>query len=96
MTHEKRCVIIPLWTQREVLYLGGLSGAVVVRLVDDVVDDHFGDLPRHLLLSLEFKDHSKINYLHSLIAGQLSERGHVQQIILVVLQTSFLTSFELP
>lgn len=34
-------------------YLGGPGGAAVVGLADHVVDDHLGDLPRHLLLRLQ-------------------------------------------
>ena len=32
--------------------LGGLAGAVMVGLMDDVIDDHLGNFPRHLLLGL--------------------------------------------
>ena len=32
--------------------LRGLAGAVMVGLMDDVVDDHLGNFPGHLLLGL--------------------------------------------
>lgn len=33
-------------------YLGGPDGAAMVGLADHIIDDHLGDLPRHLLLRL--------------------------------------------
>lgn len=37
------------------LYLGGLNRAIMVWLVDHVIDNHLGDLPCHLLLGLDGK-----------------------------------------
>lgn len=36
----------------EGVYLGRPDGAAMVGLADHVIDDHLGDLPRHLLLRL--------------------------------------------
>ena len=49
--------------------LCGLAGAVMIGLMDDVVDDHLGNFPRHLLLGL--KDTGKYTKLKNTNNTQL-------------------------
>lgn len=59
----------------EFLYLSGLPGAVMVRLVDNIIDNHLGNLPGHLLLGL--KSHSTNFYWYS-YSGYWIFNGHLK------------------